>query len=271
MKITGQVAVVTGAASGIGQGTALALAEKGCKGIAVVDMAGGVADTAAKINAMPGDTEAVAFVGDTTNADFRRKVYDDCIAKWGIPRICVPAAGITRDKLSVKVDKETGRADLYSIDHFRLVLEVNLVAPTYWALEMVGRIAEARKKAGKKAWTPDEEIQGTAIFLGSVSSRGNRGQIVYSATKAGLVGVSKSFTMEAMFYGVRSAVVHPGFTDTPMVRAVGEDIIREHVLPHTQLKRLVRVEEIAGAICCMIENEAISGEVWADAGWHPAP
>lgn len=76
--------------------------------------------------------------------------------------------------------------------------------------------------------------------------------------------------MEAMFHGVRCGVIHPGFTDTPMVHKMGEDLIREKVLPYTQLGRLIRPEEIADAICFMIANSAVSGELWADAGWQPA-
>ena len=73
-----------------------------------------------------------------------------------------------------------------------------------------------------------------------------------------------------MFYGVRCGVIHPGFTDTPMVRALNADYIREKVLPQTELQRLIRPEEIADAICFMIANSAVSGQLWADAGWAPS-
>lgn len=76
-------------------------------------------------------------------------------------------------------------------------------------------------------------------------------------------------TKEAIFHGVRCGVIHPGFTDTPMVRALGAEHIAKNVLPYTQLRRLIRPEEIADAICFMISNSAVSGELWADAGWHP--
>jgi NAD(P)-dependent dehydrogenase (short-subunit alcohol dehydrogenase family) len=75
---------------------------------------------------------------------------------------------------------------------------------------------------------------------------------------------------EAMFHGVKCAVIHPGFTDTPMVRAMGEEYVSRNILPNTQLGRLIRPEEIASAICFMIQNSAVSGELWADAGWHPS-
>jgi NAD(P)-dependent dehydrogenase (short-subunit alcohol dehydrogenase family) len=55
-----------------------------------------------------------------------------------------------------------------------------------------------------------------------------------------------------------------------MVRALGEKIIQEQVIPRTQLRRLIQPEEIADAICFLISNAAVSGSLWADAGWHPA-
>jgi NAD(P)-dependent dehydrogenase (short-subunit alcohol dehydrogenase family) len=209
-------------------------------------------------------------VGDVTSDEFRTEVFDRVVKDRGIPGICIPAAGITRDSLSVKLNKATGKAQLYPREDFRLVLEVNLVAPAYWALEMVGRIAEDRKARGMGRWSPPEPIQGTIIFIGSVSSQGNKGQIAYAATKAGLEAVASTLMKEAMYHGVRCGVIHPGFTDTPMVRALGEELIRDHILPHTQLQRLIRPSEIADAICFMIANSAVSGELWCDAGWHPS-
>jgi NAD(P)-dependent dehydrogenase (short-subunit alcohol dehydrogenase family) len=198
------------------------------------------------------------------------RVFDEIVAECGVPSICVPAAGITRDRLSVKLDKTTGKADICSVADFRLVTEVNLIAPIYWALEMVARIAEDRWQRSKARWEPEEGIQGTVVFIGSVSSQGNKGQISYAASKAGLEGAAATLMKEAIFHGVRCGVIHPGFTDTPMVRAMGEEQIAKHVLPYTQLRRLIRPDEIADAICFMISNPVVSGEMWADAGWHPS-
>jgi 3-oxoacyl-[acyl-carrier protein] reductase len=214
---------------------------------------------------------AQAFVGDVTDDAFRREVYDRMTAERGVPRICVPAAGILHDMLTAKVDKESGKAVLYPVDQFRRVLDVNLTAATYWAVEMVGRIAEDRFARGLGRWDPAEHIQGTVIFIGSVSSQGNKGQIAYAATKAGLEGVAATLTKEAIFHGVRCGVIHPGYTDTPMVRSLNSDYIKEKILPQTQLRRLIRTEEIADAICFMISNSAVSGQLWADAGWHCTP
>ena len=107
------------------------------------------------------------------------------------------------------------------------------------------------------------------MFLGSVSSQGNKGQISYAVAKAGLEGAAATLSKEAIFHGVRCAIIHPGFTDTPMARALGDDFLQKYVLPFTQLRRLIKPEEIADAVCFMISNSAVSGELWADAGWHP--
>jgi NAD(P)-dependent dehydrogenase (short-subunit alcohol dehydrogenase family) len=268
MQIKGKVAVVTGAASGIGEAVALELARRGVKAVALIDRSPQVAKVAQAINEAIGRSVAEGHVGEVTDAVFRSRVFDGVAAKHGMVNICVPAAGITRDALAVKVDKEAGRPVIYSERTFREVTEVNLIAPVYWALEMVARIAEERKRRNLGRWEPSEKLLGTVVFIGSVSSQGNKGQIAYAASKAGLEGAAATLTKEAIYHGVKCAVIHPGFTDTPMVRALGEEFIAKNILPSTQLRRLIRPEEIADAICFLIANSAVSGELWADAGWH---
>jgi 3-oxoacyl-[acyl-carrier protein] reductase len=270
MNINNKVALVTGAGSGIGAAVCQELASRGARAVVLVDRRDSVYDLADSINSTVGRQVAEVKIGDTTNDTFRTQVYDEVVAKHGVVSICVPAAGITRDALAVTVNKETGRAEPYSIGTFREVTEVNLIAPIYWAIEMVARMAEDRWKRGLKRWEPAEAVQGTVVFIGSVSSQGNKGQISYAVTKAGLEGATATLTKEAMFYGVRCGIIHPGFTDTPMVRGLGEDFINKNVLPYTQLRRLIRPEEIADAICFMVSNSAVSGQLWADAGWHPS-
>jgi NAD(P)-dependent dehydrogenase (short-subunit alcohol dehydrogenase family) len=271
VEISQQVAVVTGGASGIGREVATELACRGAAAVAVVDIQDEVHAVAEALNGSYGaTTTACAFVGGVGDDAFRQHVYDEMVGRHGVPRICVPAAGITRDAIAAKVDKETGKATLYPIELFRQVVEINLISAVYWALEMVGRIAEDRHARQLKRWDPQEGVQGTVVFIGSVSSQGNKGQIAYAATKAGLEGAASTLTKEAIFHGVRCGVIHPGFTDTPMVRALGEEYIGKYILPYTQLRRLIQPKEIADAICFLISNSAVSGELWADAGWHPS-
>ncbi len=270
MKIQGSCGVVTGAASGLGEAVSMALAGRGVKGLALVDRSDRVGEVAESIRKQYPNTQLIPFNGDVCDAGFRQEVFDVAAKQIGQVRLCVPAAGVTRDRLAVKINKETGKGNIYPVEDFRLVTEVNLIAPIYWALEMIKGIAESRFSRGLKRWDPAEEPEGASIFIGSVSSQGNRGQISYAATKSGLAGADATLAKEAMFYGVSCGVIHPGFTDTPMVRAMGEKYITEHILPATQLGRLIKPEEIADAICFMMSNAAVTGELWADAGWHPA-
>ncbi len=271
MKIKDKVAVVTGAASGIAQATAAELHVRGVKAIAMVDLGEAVIEAAEALNKEAGRTVAYPFVGNVVDEDFRREVYDKISSEQGLVSICVPAAGITRDDLSVRVSKETGKATIYPVETYRLVTEVDLIAPIYWSLEMVARIAEDRHAKGLRRWHPDENIQGVVVFIGSVASQGNKGQIAYAAAKSGLEGAAATMMKETIFHGVRCSVIHPGFTDTPLMRLLDDDYVAKNVLPATQLGRLIKVEEIADAICFLITNHAVSGELWADAGWHPAP
>jgi 3-oxoacyl-[acyl-carrier protein] reductase len=271
MDIKNRVVLVTGAASGIGSAVACELAWRGAKMIALVDMSERIGEVADQIKQRHSTAVLECFRGNVTDDAFRKEVYDTIGQKYGLVSVCIPAAGITRDSLAVKMDKATGKAEMYSADLFRMVTEVDLIAPIYWSMEMVARVAESRFAQGKKKWTPLEPVSGVVIFIGSVSSQGNKGQIAYAASKSGLEGAAATLTKEAMYYGIRCGVIHPGFTDTPMVRALGEEYIQKHILPETQLGRLIRPEEIADAICFMIQNSAISGELWADAGWHPSP
>ena len=269
MEIKNKVAVITGAASGIGNAVCKQLAQRGVKAIGMVDLSDRIVQAADEINALAGKVIATPFQGNTTDPEFRLKVFDSLCEDHNIVNICVPCAGITRDALAIKIDKENKEARIYPLETFRQVVEINLIAPVYWAMEMVARIAEQRVQKGLKRWHPEEHIQGTIIFIGSVSSQGNRGQISYASTKAGLEGAAATLTKEAIFHGVRCGVIHPGFTDTPMVRALGNEYIEKNILQYTQLGRLIQSEEIADAICFMISNSAVSGELWADAGWHP--
>lgn len=272
MQITDKVSVVTGAASGIGRATALELVAQRIKGIALVDLnEGPLRDLADEINSAASSEVALPFAGDVTDEDFRVRVFDETARRHGTVQIVVPAAGIFRDRMAVKIDRDSGEADIYPAEVFRQVLEVNLIHPVYWAMEMIARIAVDRRKRGLKKWLAEEKIQGTIIFIGSVSSRGNRGQVSYASTKAGLEGAASTLMKEAMFHGVRTGVIHPGFVDTPMLQGMPEGYVEQHILPDTQLGRLIRPEEIADAICFMIRNSAVSGQLWADAGWHPTP
>lgn len=151
MDIKDKIAVITGAGSGIGKAVAHDLARRSIKALALVDRNESINLVAQFINGAVGSgVHAEPFMGDVIDEGFRREVYDQMISKYGVPSVCIPAAGVTRDGLAAKMDKQTGKAIMYPLEQFHQVIDVNLVAPVYWGLEMVCRIAEDRFKRGLK-------------------------------------------------------------------------------------------------------------------------
>src|SRR3954452_21007836 len=154
MEIADKVAVITGAASGIGHAVAIAMAQRDVRALALVDVGESINGVVDEVNAKAKRKVAYAFRGDVANEAFRGSVFESISKQFGLVSMCVPAAGITRDDLAVRIDKITGKARMYPQELFRLVLEVNLVAPVYWALEMIARIAEDRAARGLTRWQP---------------------------------------------------------------------------------------------------------------------
>ena len=272
MNLDNKVAVVTGGAGGIGQAICVRLASEQVKAIGVVDQAQNTEAVCQELNNRFGQELVTSYRGDVTDSAFREHVFGDLEARFGVVSVCVPGAGIVRDRLCVKIpwNGETSSIDLYPDHDFRRVLEVNLLAPIYWAMRMTASVGRDRARRGLKAWTSAEPIQGTIVLIGSVASAGNRGQISYATAKSGLNGAQVTLAKEAIYYGVRCTIIHPGFTDTPMARALGDRMIEEEVLSRSLLGRLIKPEEIAEAVCFLLKNPAITGQLWADAGWHPA-
>ena len=269
MNIRNKIAVVTGATGGIGFATASALIERKVGGIAIVDLSNRCEDTAAELNSQAGADKALPFCGDVTDPEFRKRVFDSMNDTFGAVQICIPAAGIIADSLAVAINRENNQVELYDENTFRNVLDVNLVHPTYWAMETIAGIARQRTQDGLKKWAPEEKTQGVIIFIGSVSSRGNRGQVGYAAAKSALSAVSATLNLEGLFHGVQSKIVHPGFVNTQMVDTIDQDYFEKNLKPLIGLGRKIQPGEIAAIICAMIENPVLSGEVWADASMLP--
>jgi NAD(P)-dependent dehydrogenase (short-subunit alcohol dehydrogenase family) len=163
---------------------------------------------------------------------------------------------------------------IYPVESFRRSLEVHLVAPVYWALETIARLAEQRRRLGLGAWEPGEGIKGTVTFIGSAAVQGNVGQVAYATAKAGLEGVEATLARESLVHGVRCSVIHPDFTRTPLVRALGDEFIKRNVLPFLQSSRLNQPSEVAHAVCESIEAAGRVGASfspnpvsWTDTGW----
>ncbi len=268
MHIENQVAVVTGAAGGIGKAVAHRLAKGGVTAIGMVDLTNEVDNAVAEVNTEAQRQVAVGFEGDVTCSVFRTDVFRQ-MAGYGTVRICVPAAGILRDALAVKVDHESGEPKLYDEGLFRTVMEINLIHPIYWSMAMLAEVARDRTTRGLAKWTSKEDFQGAAILIGSVSCRGNRGQISYASAKAGLNAAAKTLNMEGAAFGVQVKVLHPGFVATPMLEQLPDGMFEERLRQAVPIDRTIEPAEIAEAVVVLIENPAVSGPVWVDGGVPP--
>jgi 3-oxoacyl-[acyl-carrier protein] reductase len=229
------VAIITGAASGIGLATARRLAARGV-GVAIadIDVAGGRA-AAAEIAGLGGRAIAVALdVAD-------RRAWEDGLAivtdALGRVDILVNNAGIIRDRSLSKMTE----AD------WDLVLNVNLKGAWMGAQAVFPGMKS-------KGW-------GRIVNVSSSSHRGNFGQANYAASKAGLLGLTRTLAIEGCRSGILVNAVAPHTVDTPILSAVALEI-RQEWLKHSRIGRFARPEEVAAAIDFFASDDAsfISGQ-----------
>jgi 3-oxoacyl-[acyl-carrier protein] reductase len=235
--LTGKVALVTGGSRGIGRATAMMLAKQGAH--VVVNYVRGEEEArrvVREIEESGGKAEALAF--DVANMQATEEAIVALAKRLGRLDILVANAGIAIDGLVVRVKEE-------EIDR---VLSVNVK----------GAIACARGalKTMMRART------GRIVFLSSiVGEMGNGGQAVYSASKAAIIGLTKTLAREYASRNVTVNVVTPGFIDTDMTSAMTEDA-RKGMLSTIPLGRTGKPEDIASAILFLCSDEAsyITGE-----------
>lgn len=235
----GKVAVITGASRGIGRSIALSLAANGAKIVAVdVDPAGTKA-LADEIAAQGG--EAIAVQGNVTVADDAEKMMNAAVEAFGRVDILVNNAGITRDGLLLRMKEEEWDA----------VLTVNLKG------------AFLCTRAAAKVMS--KQRYGRIINIASVVGQmGNSGQANYCASKAGLMGLTKSNARELARRNVTVNAVAPGFIATDMTDALPEKV-KQELLAQIPLERLGTADDIANAVLFLAaENSAyITGQVIA--------
>ncbi len=269
MDIENRVAVITGATGGIGLSVANYLIEKRVRAIGLVDLSDECLNTAESLKNITGHPNIKPFCGNVCDSQFRERVFNALESEFGPVGICVPAAGILRDGLAVQATTQSGSIALYSDAHFRQVMEVNLMHPIYWSMETIAGIVRRQQQQEVDRWQPEMGVQAVNIMIGSVSSRGNRGQISYASAKSGLRGACATLNKEGLRHGVLTKIIHPGFVDTPMVDQVDAAYFDRHLKPDIGLGRKIQPPEIAKCIGSMIENDPLTGEVWASASFRP--
>ncbi|WP_305094372.1 3-oxoacyl-ACP reductase FabG [Prescottella sp. R16] len=243
-----RTAIVTGGARGIGAAVAVRLASDGCA-VAVVDLdESACAATVSAIEAVGGSALAVgADVGDEASVG---AAVERIAAELGAPTVLVNNAGVTRDNLLFKM----------TVEDWDAVMDVHLRGSFLMTRAAQKYMVEARF--------------GRIVNLSSVSALGNRGQVNYSAAKAGLQGFTKTLALELGRYGVTANAIAPGFIETEMTAAtaarMGVDFeeFKKRAASEIPVARVGRPEDIANMTSFFVGEGAgfVSGQVVYVAG-----
>lgn len=244
MRLQDKVALITGAGNGIGQATAARFAREGaCVVLTDVDEAG-LAETTGRIIAAGG--RAVAVSGDVTHRTDMQQVVDTAVAQYGRLDILINNAGITHDALTTRV--KDGEVRLMSDEQWDAVLDVNLKG-TWLCCQIAGAVM-IRQGAG--------HIVNTA----SIGALGHIGQANYAASKAGVIGLTKTLALEWSRYGIAVNCIAPGAVRTRMTAAIPEKIMAG-LLQKIPYGRMAEPEEIAAVhlFLASAENSFMTGQV----------
>ncbi len=237
MRLKGKVALVTGAAQGIGKAVALLLARNGAD-VIVSDINLEKAEEAAKEIESIG-SRAMAVKMDVANLTDVEQRVGTILEKFGKIDILVNNAGITRDKLILRMTEED----------WDLVLNVNLKGTFNCTKAVIRHMAKQR--SGK--------IVSIASVVGEM---GNAGQVNYSASKAGVIGLTKTLAREFAQRGINVNAIAPGYIETPMTEVLAEKVKEElkHLIP---MERLGKPEDVAEAVLFLVSEESnyITGHI----------
>jgi 3-oxoacyl-[acyl-carrier protein] reductase len=251
MKLQDKVAIVTGAGRGIGQATAVRFAREGAS-VVVCDLdETGVAETVQLIGERE-DGRATAVVGDVANRAHAQRIVDAALAHYGRLDILINNAGITRDALTVRV--KNGQIKLMSDEQWDAVLNVNLKGA--WLMAQLAAVPMIEQKVGR------------VVNTASIAVKGNVGQANYAASKAGVIGLTRTLALEWARFNVTVNCVAPGGVNTPMTATIPEKI-KKAIIERIPFKRMAEPEEIAAVHAFLASDEAsyITGQViWVDGG-----
>jgi NAD(P)-dependent dehydrogenase (short-subunit alcohol dehydrogenase family) len=241
MEITGQTAIVTGGASGLGAATARALAIAGAK-VIILDTNSELGEkTAQEIN-------AIAIKCDVTNETSVEQALSILKQRFGLPRVLVNCAGIGGSGRIV------GKSGPLSLDEFEKVIRVNLIG----TFNMMRLVAAEMIQADPFA---DQE-RGVIISTSSVAAfEGQIGQAAYAASKGGITSLTLPAAREFAQFGIRVNTIAPGLFMTPLLYGLSEEAQKSLAASIPFPKRLGNADEFAKLALHLIENKYINGEV----------
>ena len=186
-----------------------------------------------KVTDVANETQVIELVAATASA-------------FGSVNSLINNAGIIRDGLMASKHRKTGEIQKMSLSQWQQVLDVNLTGPFLCAREVA-------------AYMIEHDIRpGVIVSISSISRHGNRGQSNYSAAKAGLVADTKLWALELAKYGIRTGAVAPGFTRTPILEAMRDEVL-QGILGQVPLGRMAEPEEIFQAVKFILECDYFTG------------
>lgn len=245
MQIQGSKFIVTGGASGMGRHFTLSLARDGAD-VAFCDISEeGIQAVVAEAESLPGNV--VGFTCNVAEEDQVIKLLADSVEALGAVDGIINNAGIIRDGLLVKKDRTTGEIKKLSMKKWQQVIDVNLTGVFLGTREFAAYAVENGRK-------------GVIITISSISRHGNMGQSNYSATKAGVVAMTKLWAGELARYGIRTGAIAPGFTRTPILEGMPPEMLEKMVKP-IPLRRIGEPEEMYLGVKFIIENDYFTGRV----------
>jgi 3-oxoacyl-[acyl-carrier protein] reductase len=233
----GKIAFVTGASRGIGRACAIALASAGAKVVLAARGLEKLEETAAEIRSMGG--EAFPYTLDLASTESIKSAFSNAVKEFGRIDILVNNAAITRDNLALRM----------KVDDWDSVLQTNLTGAFLCIQQVLPPMMRER-------W-------GRIINLSSiVGATGNAGQANYAASKAGLIGLTKTLAQEMASRNITVNAVAPGFIDTDMTAPLSDDL-KKTMLAMIPLKRFGKPEDVAFAVRFLASDEAayITGQV----------
>jgi 3-oxoacyl-[acyl-carrier protein] reductase len=247
MQVKNSVIVITGAASGIGEAAARALAAAGA--IVVLGDMNEENLHAVKQKIVNNGGIAAATALDVTSESSVQSFMDFAITQFGSINVVLASAGIARDSFLVTPDRETGKVKKFmTTEQWQQVIDVNMTGVFLTLREAVIRMV-------------DNKWEGVLIPMSSINKSGELGQLNYASTKASIALWPKILAGEFHARGIKNiriAAIAPGYVETPILSSIKPEIL-QNIINEIPLGRLVKTDEIIATIKFILENDAVHG------------